>query len=173
MWGGRPNPNARQTGSNEASLGSTRKWGGGDAQGPPPNDSYGGGGDRGRSDQRGGGGGGGGYQYEQRGAPPMGQQQGGYGGGDRGPPPQGHHDNGPPRSTTASYGITQSAPVGDAATGERKRKSRWGDEKAVGGMPTALTGGVQGKDLDLYAGEFSMLLLTTLHVLVHCGETQR
>lgn len=38
--------------------------------------------------------------------------------------------------------------------GERKRRSRWGADKAEGGaMPTAITGGVEGKDLENYAGE--------------------
>lgn len=41
-----------------------------------------------------------------------------------------------------------------APDGTRKRKSRWGDEKdkiQVEGMPTAFQGGVNAKDLELYA----------------------
>ncbi|TNY20702.1 hypothetical protein DMC30DRAFT_351935 [Rhodotorula diobovata] len=38
-----------------------------------------------------------------------------------------------------------------AATGERKRKSRWGDKSEDSAMPVAITGGVQERDLETYA----------------------
>jgi splicing factor 1 len=171
MWQ-RPNPSARQTGANEAPLnGGGRRWGGaGDSNSPSstnqssPPPSFGNNGgyeDRGRSSSR----------FESKGPydrPNMPQNQPGYQ-----PPPGGggggYHSNyqnndrrsgsGPPQPPAygmASYGMDPNAKQDSPATtgepGERKRKSRWGDQKAVGGMATALTGTVEGKDLEVYAG---------------------
>lgn len=117
-------------------------------------DSRGGGDSRDSRDQRGGGGGGG---YDSRGPPPPPSGGGGRYDDRRGPPPP------PPSQPTSAWGAPapygqQAAPAPsalDALGGERKRKSRWGNEKAeVGGMPTAITGGVAGKDLESYAGSF-------------------
>ncbi|KAL8292254.1 hypothetical protein RQP46_001720 [Phenoliferia psychrophenolica] len=138
-----------------------------DSRGPPPQQHGGGGGgyeDRGRSDSRGGGGGGGyGGGYDQRdsrdsrGPPPQDRDQRGGGGYDdrRGAPPS----QAPVRSGSAwdqpapqsSYGNLPPPPP-PPASGERVRKSRWGNERVEpGGMPTAITGGVDGKDLESYA----------------------
>lgn len=79
----------------------------------------------------------------------------------RGPPSQ-HQQQSGQTYGTASYGMDpakqQQESVGE--NGERKRKSRWGGEQqtAVGGMPTALTGGVEGKDLESYAGMSAIFL---------------
>lgn len=129
--------NAQRTGANDAPLPSVRRWGGG-----------------------GGGGGGGSYdsqQYQQQQQGGYQQQpQGGYGGGqgqgggypDRGMPSyQQQQQNGggmmpPPSQQQAS------------SNEPRKRRSRWGDENDkidVAGLPTAISGGVSGKDLEAYA----------------------
>lgn len=171
--------NARQTGANEAPLAAQRRWGGGGGgggppppdggpgrgddyssggyggqnggshgrddygRGPPPpqqRDSYGGYDDRGRPssssrfDDRGGGGGGGGPAFDDRGRPMSAYSYGHGPGGPMQPPPP------PPPLGSES----------PAPTGERKRKSRWGD-KQEGAMPVAITGGVQEKDLESYA----------------------
>jgi splicing factor 1 len=123
--------NAQRTGANDGSLANPRRWGGGGSSG--------------------GGGGGGGYNdnnnnygppssgYGQQQSSYGGQQQGGYGQQSYAPPP--------PQQQQDS-----SALVGPP--GERKRKSRWGDEKdkiQVAGLPTAISGNVQGRDLENYA----------------------
>lgn len=141
-------------------------YGGGygrDDRGPPPRDSYGGGGgygDRGDSrggyDSRGGGGygGGGGGGYDDRGRPTSrfdDRSNGGYDDRGRGPPP-------PPPS--AGLPPPPPPPGGSSASpapGERKRKSRWGD-KSDAAVPVAITGGVQEKDLETYAGAPPALL---------------
>lgn len=111
-----------------------------DSRGPPPGAGY----DRGPP----------GGGYESRG-PPTGPppSMGGYDSRDsRGPPPsQGRYDQPPPPP-----------PPMDAPGGERKRKSRWGSEKVDSGnsMPTAITGGVNSRDLDSYACSFLFSLLS-------------
>ena len=79
---------------------------------------------------------------------------------------------------SAQSGPPPSAPPSDVP-GERKRKSRWGGEAQSGGMPTAITGGVDGKDLDSYAGtlvtpflsDSSLIFIST--VQLRLDEIQR
>ncbi|GAA5844411.1 hypothetical protein JCM9279_006292 [Rhodotorula babjevae] len=128
-----------------------------DDRGPPPRDDFRsgpapGGYGMGMRDERGyggggSGGGGGGGGYDERGRPtsrfderPMPSSP--YGGGSA-PPPS---SAGPP-------------PMSDSPatpTGERKRKSRWGDKSEDSAMPVAITGGVQERDLETYATQLRL-----------------
>ncbi|GAA5936735.1 uncharacterized protein JCM15063_001970 [Sporobolomyces koalae] len=173
--------NSQKTGANDAPLQTQRRWGGGAAndvgppgqQPPPPQQQNGYGGGYGGGDRGGQGGYGGGYQSHGGGGG-YGNDRGGYGGGDRGGgygqgggyggPPQGSYggghdeqrgrpqsrfdDRGPPGLPSAP---PPPPPAADAAPGERKRKSRWGDKQENAALPVAITGGVQEKDLEAYA----------------------
>ena len=110
-----------------------------------------------RSDSRGGDSRGGGYdsrdsrgpppsdRYDDRRGPPPSQPPVRGGSAWDQPAPPSQYGNLPPPPPPASQ---DSGPPG-----ERKRKSRWGNERVEpGGMPTAITGGVEGKDLESYAG---------------------
>lgn len=119
-----PTANSQRTGANEAPLAGMRRWGGGGG-----NDS---------------------------GGPPQQQQQGGYGNGG-GYPERGVSSYGgggsmpPPSSLPSSMGNGAGSP---SSNEPRKRRSRWGDENDkidVAGLPTAISGGVSGKDLEAYA----------------------
>lgn len=126
--------NSQRTGANDAPLAGMRRWGGGEGGGggPPPQ-----------------------QQYQQQPPPPQQQYQGGGGGGGYDPYPQRgtstYQSNGAGGGTMPPPPPMQSS----AASNEpRKRKSRWGDENDkidVAGMPTAIAGGVSGKDLEAYA----------------------
>lgn len=153
-----PATNSQRTGPNEAPLANQRSWGGArSGGGPPPSSSYGGGGGGGGGyDDRGsyGGGGGGGargYGSSNYGLPPSSSSydsRGSYGGG----PPPSHSSGPPPMNMGGPPPGALMAPGGAAEP--RKRKSRWGDENdriQVAGLPTAISGGIAGKDLETYA----------------------
>ncbi|KEI39764.1 uncharacterized protein L969DRAFT_40612, partial [Mixia osmundae IAM 14324] len=155
---------AQQTGANHAPLAGPRRWGGAASSEYSPSapsgpQSYGG---------SGGGGSGGGSQYGRSSGPqgPYGNNQtqatpGGYV-----PHPynqtQSRFSGIPGAAQLGSYGSPQreeessSAPL---APGERRRKSRWGDEKdkiQVAGLPTAITGQVAQQDLTNYATQLRL-----------------
>ncbi|GAA5987769.1 hypothetical protein JCM10908_007205 [Rhodotorula pacifica] len=164
--------NARQTGANEAPLAAQRRWGvgggggasdgAGGAGGPPPGGQYPPG--PGRDDYGQNGGGAYGRDDYRAGPPPPPHQRDPY--DDRGRPSSSSRfdDRGPAfddRGRPMGGGPMQPPPPppplgggggseSPAPSGERKRKSRWGDkQEAV--MPVAITGGVQEKDLENYA----------------------
>ncbi|KAK4048243.1 hypothetical protein OIV83_004948 [Microbotryomycetes sp. JL201] len=130
--------NSRQTGANEAPLAAPRRWGGGGDSGGPPRDDgrqqYGGYDDRGR----------GGYDSYGRGS----QQGDSY---NRGPPGGGMAPPPPPSSSSAPAADVNGVP------GERKRRSRWGNEKVEGtALPVAITGDVEGRELEKYAAQLRL-----------------
>ncbi|KAL8280516.1 hypothetical protein RQP46_007164 [Phenoliferia psychrophenolica] len=58
----------------------------------------------------------------------------------------------PAPSSYGSYGGHSLPPPPPPPSQQRVRKSRWGTERVEpGGLPTAITGGVEGKDLESYA----------------------
>ncbi|KAL7009461.1 hypothetical protein EMMF5_001092 [Cystobasidiomycetes sp. EMM_F5] len=76
--------------------------------------------------------------------------QRGWGGGGGGPPSGGRPQDG--YGGQSSYAPPPMS--GGGPPGERKRKSRWGDENdkiQVAGLPTAISGDVNSKDLENYA----------------------
>jgi splicing factor 1 len=124
--------NSQRTGANDAPLAGMRRWGGGEG-GPPQHQQQ---------------------QYQQQPPPPPQQQYQGGGGGGYDPYPQ--RGTSTYQSNGAGGGMPPPPPMqSSAASNEpRKRKSRWGDENDkidVAGMPTAIAGGVSGKDLEAYA----------------------
>lgn len=117
--------NAQRTGANDAPMPTMRRWGGG---------------------------GGGGYDQQQQQQQPPQSYQSGYGGG----PPASYPDRGMSSYQPNGGGGAMPPPsAGGAGSNEpRKRRSRWGDENdkiEVAGLPTAIAGGVSGKDLEAYA----------------------
>ena len=140
-----------------------------DDRGPPPRDDFRSGpapGGYGMRDERGygGGGGGGGGGYDERGRPasrfderPMPSSPYGGGGGGSAPPPV-------PAGFPPMPGPGADSPA--TPTGERKRKSRWGDKSEDSAMPVAITGGVQERDLETYASASSFLVVLSARVLV-------
>lgn len=135
--------NTQRTGANDAPLAGMRRWGGGEGGG-----GGGGGGNQQQQYQQ--------QQYQQQQQP---QYNGGYGGGGGGSYPE----RGLPSYQSGGGGMSpppmpmQSSGPGAGGAGSnepRKRRSRWGDENDkidVAGLPTAISGGVSGKDLEAYA----------------------
>ncbi|KAK4057239.1 hypothetical protein OIO90_001734 [Microbotryomycetes sp. JL221] len=142
MW----RSNARQTGANEAPLAAPRRWGGGQG---------GQGANGGAQDMSGGYGAPGGGAYDDRGRGGYSSygpgshsndsyRSGGYGGG--------HGSGGPPVLPSAP-----ALPESTGVPGERKRKSRWGNEKVEGSaMPVAITGQLEGVELEKYAAQLRL-----------------
>lgn len=148
--------NATTTGANEVQMNKVRSWGNQDNShnGPPPPE------------------------------PPPPQQGGHYshsGGAsrfddrdrDRDRPRSSRFDD---RSHSSSRFDAPPPPVSmpPMPSGERKKKSRWGTEKVDGGtVPVAITGGVESKDLERFAGTSLWFLLQNNDEMTNtCGNSQ-
>ncbi|KAM0789319.1 hypothetical protein ACM66B_000156 [Microbotryomycetes sp. NB124-2] len=140
--------NSRQTGANEAPLAAPRRWGGGDSGAAQQRDDgrlqqqRGGYDDRGR----------GGYESYGHGSHNQHDSYRSDSSYTRGPPGGGMPAAPPPPSMSSA-----SAPDANGAPGERKRRSRWGNEKVEGSaMPVAITGDVEGRELEKYAAQLRL-----------------